>query len=175
MFDASIYSPEIQYILGDGNMPMPLGPGVPKKEYRSALMNFDPFRDLGNLVSDRDMASACHSALWLYHNYLDESHTISQDLHTPTGSMLHAIMHRREPDASNSKYWWRRVGHHPVLNEMNAVAKFLQWRLWDTDGFVDLCEKHRGTGSEHELLLQQLQLMEWQKLFAYCRREAISS
>jgi hypothetical protein len=26
----------------------------------------------------------------------------------------HAIMHRREPDAANSKHWWRQVGTLPV-------------------------------------------------------------
>ena len=32
----------------------------------------------GQSVVDEDMAEACLSAAWLYHNYLDTSHTISQ-------------------------------------------------------------------------------------------------
>ncbi len=175
MFDVSKYSSRIQVILGHGNMPMPLGPGVPRSDQYSELIGFDPLRDLGESISDTNMASACHSALWLYHNYLDESHTISQEIDTPTGSILHAIMHRREPDASNSKYWWRRVGNHPVFHEMQTEAKLLQWTVWDPNRFVDFCEEHRGTGSEQEMVLQEIQLHEWQKLFAYCLREATQS
>src|SRR5687768_4603277 len=52
----------------------------------------------GRLIADREMAAACLAGLWLYHDYFDESHNISQDIHTPSGSFWHAILHRREPD-----------------------------------------------------------------------------
>src|SRR5262249_57161573 len=55
------------------------------------------------LVRDRDMAAACRAGLWLYHNFLDESHAISQELTTTTGSYWHALMHRREPGFDNAK------------------------------------------------------------------------
>jgi hypothetical protein len=41
-------------------------------------------------VADRDMAACCRSGLWLAFNFLDESHRISQDIDTPTGSYWHA-------------------------------------------------------------------------------------
>ena len=43
------------------------------------------------------MANACRAGLWLYHEFLDEAHEITQHLHTPAGSYWHALVHRREP------------------------------------------------------------------------------
>src|SRR5262245_21627515 len=60
-----------------------------------------------NLPSPKS-TQAMLAGLWLYHDWLDESHRISQSLDTPTGSFWHAIMHRRERDFSNSKYWYAR-------------------------------------------------------------------
>src|SRR4029079_11488334 len=75
----------------------------------------------------RELPAACRAGLWLAFDFLDESHAISQDLETAGGSFWHAIMHRREPDASNSKYWWRRVGEHPVFASLTEAAARLGW------------------------------------------------
>ena len=102
------------------------------------------------------MAACCLAALWLYHDFLDESHTLSQDIDTTTGSYWHGIMHRREPDAGNAKYWFRRVGTHPVFALLAAEAKehspeLLTSSDWDPFAFIDFCEAHRDRGDSAEL------------------------
>ena len=123
----------------------------------SLLSAFDPL----TVAPDALKARALHSALWLAHNFLDESHVVSQELHTPTGSLLHAVMHRREPDAWNSKYWWKRVGSHPIfpkLAERAAKLGYVQRGLsWDPMQFVDDVEAARGKNNDRERLLEAVQ------------------
>ncbi len=94
---------------------MPLDAGMPNEavETRLTRLEIDDERE-GDAPADRNMAEACLAGLWLLHNQLDRSHRLSQEIHTPTGSLWHAIMHRREGDYDNAKYWLRQVGDHPV-------------------------------------------------------------
>ena len=145
-----------------GRLPA-LGPGTPNEPLRAKLAAF---------TGTDEMSRALHAALWLYHDFLHESHEISQELHSPTGSLLHAIMHRREPDAWNSKYWFRRVREHPVYAEIGAAAKELGYGngTWDPMTFVDDCEAARGKGSEREELLKRVQAREIELVAAWCAR-----
>jgi hypothetical protein len=140
----------------------------------------------GRRIADHDMARACLAGLWLFHDYLDESHTISQEIHTTTGSYWHGIMHRREPDYGNSKYWFRRVGQHPVFEPLHVsvrdehegfskipgLKELATNRSWDPFLFVDLCERAARTDSELTDACRGIALIEWQLLFDYCYREA---
>ena len=135
---------------------MPLGPGVGNSSVKAALEALDLEQAFApHHISDRTIAEGCRSAVWLYHDYLDTSHTISQGITTETGSYWHAIMHRREPDYPNSKYWFGRAGDHsvfPAIREAAAgiaatatslpdSATFLTTQsAWDPYAFVDLCK-----------------------------------
>lgn len=167
-FDPKAYGPAVAAILGDGTRLMPLGSGNPDESKRSLLANFDPLRDLPN-VKDADAAKACHAGLWLYWDFLDESHSISQDLHTPEGSAWHAIMHRREPDAWNSNYWWKRVGNHPFTSKLSDDERL----YCSPTEFVHFCERVRGKGNGEEETAKQIQLREWQILFDACYRKSM--
>src|SRR5688572_27783268 len=68
---------------------------------KSMLAALRPEGVLAGRVASADDAAALLAGLWLWHDYLIESHHISQNLSTPTGSFWHAIMHRREGDFSN--------------------------------------------------------------------------
>jgi hypothetical protein len=41
------------------------------------------------------------------------AHQIAQDVSSPAGSWVHAYLHRKEGDASNAGYWYRRAGKSP--------------------------------------------------------------
>jgi len=40
----------------------------------------------------------------------DKAHSIVQQMDDPTAMWIHAYLHRKEPDISNAKYWYRRAG-----------------------------------------------------------------
>ncbi len=136
-------------------------------------------------ITNLDMANAALAGLWLYHDYFEQSHNISQDLATSTGSYWHAILHRREPDYYNAKYWFARVGQHPIYKSLRIDAaelarhsevpqvEFTLREPWDPTAFVDLCEQAVGTGTSMEMLAEQVQRAEWWMLFDYCYRHAI--
>ena len=105
-FDPKAYGPALTALLDPMPLP-PLGPGKPNELRRDALAMLT-LEDMFPALVDRDMGRACFSGLWLLHDFLDESHKISQDVGSTTGSYWHAIMHRREPDSGNSKYWFQK-------------------------------------------------------------------
>lgn len=182
-FDSTDYPQAIAEILNESVL-MPLGPGRPNRSMRSALQTLTPEAMFQAFpLCDRSMAMACRAALWLYHNFLDDSHAISQEIHTPTGSFWHGIMHRREPDHDNAKYWFQRVGQHPVYPDLAADAReiLLQekaagfdalggGRDWDPFAFVDLCKSSDSGEGEHACRL--IQQREWQLLFDWCFHKA---
>ncbi len=167
-------SPFIEKFL-DLKLAMPLGPGAPAAAGVRLLENV-PLADIfaPHRVVHDEYAQACWAGLWLLANELDRSHRVSQDLPTQEGSFWHAIMHRREPDAWNSKYWWRRVGNHPVLRELADRAPTEGYAYSNPAAFVDFVENVRGTQSADEEIAVRVQYLEWRLLFDYCYQRAIS-
>jgi len=160
---------------GDGNA-----------EAKKILSTATPRQMISGILHSEDDANAMLAGLWLWHDWLDQSHTISQSLHSATGSFWHAIMHRREGDFSNSKYWYARCTSHPVLAQMaNNASQILHslpadkafLRLtsggWNPNVFVDLVEsvEHDEKNPKHAAAIS-LQQLEWRLLFDHCTRAA---
>src|SRR5262249_13084626 len=144
--DTTPYGPAVQELLSEDRL-SPLGPGTPNRAVRDKLAALTPATVLAPAaVGDEDMAAACLAGLWLYHDYVDEAHTLSQEIAPPTGSYWHALVHRREPDLENSKYWFRRVGTHPIFAQLGKDAAGLGYRgaggKWDPLAFVDHCARY---------------------------------
>lgn len=126
---------------------------------------------------DRSMAAACRSGMWLLAGDLDRSHTISQDIGAAEGSFWHGIMHRREGDFSNAKYWFGKVGAHPVFatigheasrQDLTADPACFQQEILDPLAFVDVCQQAVRRRNDQEENCRQIQWLEWQALFFHC-------
>lgn len=168
-----------------------LGPGQRDKLVCERL-HVEPIAELFAPLTPRDMqaARACVAGLLLLYDGLDESHSISQDLHDATGSYWHGIMHRREPDYGNAKYWFARVRRHPIYPAVAAASRELateslakqswpaaRWLLeagaWQADAFVDLCQAAPQAGAEAVLLCRHIQRKECELLLESCYLAAI--
>jgi hypothetical protein len=126
---------------------------------------------------------AAQAGLYLYFSCFDEAHEIAQSIATSEGSYWHAIVHRQEPDAGNSAYWFRRVGNHAIFptlhTEAARIAKTLpdaEVRLpdrWDPFWFIELCGKVlRHAAYDPMQAAREIQHAEWQLLFHYCASPA---
>lgn len=196
-FDPNLYGPLFADLLQEERL-NPLGPGTPNTKMRPALAAltiekaFVPYQ-----LIVADMARACLAGIWLYHDFLDEAHQISQSIATTTGSYWHGIMHRREPDFSNSPDFqlkalkesrgFHRVGEHPIFTSLQQAAaelaaantarestEFLrQQKKWDPFAFIDLCEACVNRRAPAEQLCRQIQQAEWRLLFDFCCHEAV--
>jgi len=154
VFDPSAYSSPVAALLAVDRLPE-LGPGTPLAALQREIA-----------AAAKELPPACAAGLWLHFDFLDEAHQIcQQDEGHPGRDFWHAIMHRREPDAVNSKYWWRRVGPHPVLRLLREHAPAIGYAFTTPEAFVDECERVRGTGSDAEVIARRVQRLEWELMF----------
>ncbi|MEP6714657.1 MAG: hypothetical protein ABJC09_03730 [Terriglobia bacterium] len=173
-FQASQYGSEAARILaldGGGSRPMALAGGYGKSA--AVLPELKKWR-AADLFPDAHSPAGALAGLYLYFSLVDDAHNIAQDLDTPDGSFWHGIVHRREPDAGNAAYWFRKVGRHPIFPTLRDEARRLRFDTgsdWNPFEFIDFCEAARiRPGSHEEDIAVHVQLAEWQLLFDYCAR-----
>jgi len=172
LFDPRAYGQRVAEILaldGDGGRRMPLAGGQCSSARALELLNAASAREL---FAGARAPEAALAGLYLYFSCWDEAHRTAQDIDTPEGSYWHAIVHRQEPDAGNSTYWFNRVGRHavfPALRDAAAAAGYDSGAEWDPIGFIRYSERARASrGSAEESRALAIQLAEWQLLFDYC-------
>jgi hypothetical protein len=104
-----------------------VGPGYPMLSQQSVSM---AARSVAHALGcPEEHGSTLTAGLLLLHDHLEESHQLAQRLEghgqPRTADYWHAIMHRREPDPDNSRYWFRRVGRHPAFEEL--AGRMVDW------------------------------------------------
>ncbi|MEZ6067834.1 MAG: hypothetical protein R3B90_19465 [Planctomycetaceae bacterium] len=175
-----------------------LGPTVAPRNARGSQEALQRLaRAATRSATSRPDALAVEAGLLLMHDWLHESHATSQQVEHAgrhcSADYWHAIMHRREPDYSNAKYWFRNVGVHPIFPELARTAERLfaaastpaasDWlsRLvkngdWQPFAFVDLCQATaRDAGALLALLARQVQWAEMRLLLRQSWQDATAT
>ena len=192
------FTPAITEVIEKLEAGNPLPPLVPKSTWSNELtdellaLSLEDLFD-GEALKDNIYGGAIKSGLLLWNDALDDSHDISQELSNNTGSYWHGIMHRREPDYSNAKYWFGRVGTHPIFPKLRERAIVISKEVqnpsatlaqiaqtienephWDAYQFIDWCQAvENEPSSDATQFLQQVQAEEIKLLLAYSFQNAI--
>jgi hypothetical protein len=77
-------------------------------------------KELGRKIEALDAGDEVKAGLYVLNDDLERAHELAQAHEgDKTCDYWHAIVHRREGDFDNAKYWLRQVGRHPVLSRVH--------------------------------------------------------
>ncbi len=115
--------------------------GLPLNKIRSQIANL-------SIKDDAARMSALSALIHLWHDYWNEAHEITQrNEGHPDCDLVHALVHRREGDLSNTQYWLSQIGTHPAyagiaknLADKKTVPEkandFIQNGIWNALAFA---------------------------------------
>lgn len=128
----------------------PLPPLVPSQIFDEALSE-----EIAALPDQ----TAVKTGLFLLNDDLASGHALAQSLQgQPLGDFWHAIIHRREADWNNARYWFGKAGPEAILTQIYGSDPKAP------DAFINRCRKI-GRGQEAEL--EQFQQEEMAQLLVY--------
>ena len=95
-----------------------------------AQMSFEEFLQAAAAGTPPADLSPALRALWLdARGDWAAAHTTAQEADSREGDWVHAYLHRKEGDAANAGYWYRRAGQPvargPLQMEWEAIARVL--------------------------------------------------
>jgi hypothetical protein len=108
---------------------------------------------------------------------LEGSHRIFQDAAGDLSAYWHGMLHRREGDFDNARYWFRRAGPLPFFGALHGraasdSAQMAKQSSWDPYLFSGQCEQARFGADEIIGELTSLQRAEFDVVFDYSWRQS---
>ena len=93
-------------------------------------MTFDEFTAALNSATPPKLHPPVLLALWHDgRNDWEAAHQVAQDIDDANGAWVHAYLHRKEGDAGNAAYWYRRAGRPvsraPLKDEWTSIVRSL--------------------------------------------------
>ncbi|HEX4086068.1 MAG TPA: hypothetical protein VHY22_14230 [Chthoniobacteraceae bacterium] len=133
----------------------------------------------GAVMANADYPRLIRAGLFYAHDALGESHRIVQEMSSAPASYWHGMMHRREGDFDNARYWFRRTGRLALFPEMHAEAARISPLMarqldWDPYALVGQCEQARFGGDVAQKELVALQRIEFWVMFNHLWRGAFT-
>lgn len=161
--------------------PPELGPGPRRGIAEAGKLNQSCLEAFKGSSMEGENAELARAVVLLWHDHLDAAHELAQGVDGADGAFVHGVMHRREPDYGNAKYWFRRAGRHPLQQLMATATAPLDGRLgelrrrllpaagWDSLAFVDECEQANRAKAPagQTALLRELQAVELRELLRW--------
>jgi len=160
--------------------PADLGPASRAGAQSQPVLNKAIENALATLTLTTEKKDLVRALILLWHDHLDAAHTIAQEIDNADGAFVHGIMHRREPDYGNAKYWFRRVGSHPAFAEIARrvtasssaqsdqplLRELMPNGAWDPFAFIDACEEAAklAASGDRNRVLQEIQRLETEAL-----------
>jgi hypothetical protein len=131
----------------------------------------------GAVLADASYPKLIRAGLFYAHDALEESHRIVQEIGDPLGSYWHGMIHRREGDFDNARYWYRRTGRLNIFSEMHRKAAEISALMarqmdWDPYVLVGQCEQARFGADVEQAELVGLQRIEFGVMFDLLWRDA---
>ena len=159
--------------LFDPENPPALGPGPRQGRLSIAQVDAGLARAFVTSSARPESRPLIRALALLWHDHHDAAHALVQDASGGEGAYIHGMLHRREPDFWNAKYWFRRVGSLPFfkplaeeLKRMEGVEALVAGGSFDAARFVDMVE----AGAPDEETLKRVQAAEFRVVVDHLAR-----
>ncbi len=125
-------------------------------------------------------AALVRAGLFYFHNALEDSHKQAQSVDGDPAAYWHGMIHRREGDFDNARYWMRRAGEQPGFQEMHGPRQRRRpahgppAELGPLPVHRTLCEQYRYGEAEYKKEIGHLQRVEFAVMFDYVWRQCVA-
>ena len=163
--------------------PPGLGPGPRAGVSTEAQLNETLTQAFDGTTLPAENQELARALVLLWHDHLHAAHRLVQDRENLNGFLVHGLVHRRENDYSNARFWLRSVDQHASFaevsrrvtvyldskNEPELRDQLLPKGAWNLMAFVDALEaaaKNKAP-APRQVVLREIQRIELEKLLEH--------